>query len=169
MSSQLDDYKKIISFYGAKNQKNKAIEEIGELIIALNDWSNVDEETADVLNMLNQLQIIYEIRDSEVDPVGKVVDHDREEEVKELLYLQRRIAQDFMGNYNRDKMVRSIAAVKRHIKNYIGLYQINIEELQIIMDTKNDRTLEKIEASKKNIEELEVAKSSSESWKGTDL
>ena len=61
-------YEKIIEFYGVKHQKEKAIEELKELICEIEadaegDYSEKQmvTEIADVLNMCDQLMIIYNI------------------------------------------------------------------------------------------------------------
>lgn len=58
---ELEIYKKIIDFYGKAHQKNKAMEELAELIaaIAREDVDNIAEEMGDVKNIINQLEIIY--------------------------------------------------------------------------------------------------------------
>lgn len=60
------DLMKIISYYGDKKQKLKAVEELSELSVALmhdvNKGGNNDhvfEELADVWVMMNHLMIIY--------------------------------------------------------------------------------------------------------------
>lgn len=57
-------YQKTIDFYGVPSQVDKAIEECGELIVALQRYkqarpTNVPEEIADVKIMCNQLSIIF--------------------------------------------------------------------------------------------------------------
>lgn len=49
-----------VEYYGATAQMLKAIEECGELIVALakEDWGNIPEEIADVRIMLDQIEII---------------------------------------------------------------------------------------------------------------
>lgn len=51
----------IIDVYGAKHQKQKAIEELNELIEAIKseDVENIAEEVADVSIMLTQLSMMY--------------------------------------------------------------------------------------------------------------
>lgn len=63
-----DTYKKVIEHYGADAQKVKAIEEMGELTAELardlngqGDIGAIIEETADVMNMMEQICIIYDI------------------------------------------------------------------------------------------------------------
>lgn len=53
----------IIDVYGAKHQKQKAIEELNELIDAIKseDVENIAEEVADVSIMLTQLSMIYDL------------------------------------------------------------------------------------------------------------
>lgn len=56
--------KKAIDHYGAAEQRDKAIEEMGELIRALarmNDKANIAEEIADVRIMLDQMEMIFGI------------------------------------------------------------------------------------------------------------
>lgn len=61
----------IIKSHGVKGQKVKAVEELSELQIAilndvnkgLNCRNNIIEEIADVMVMIEQLKIIYEIPD----------------------------------------------------------------------------------------------------------
>lgn len=60
------DLIKIISYYGDKKQKIKAVEELSELSVELmhdvnkdNNSEHVFEELADVFVMINQLMIIY--------------------------------------------------------------------------------------------------------------
>lgn len=51
-----------ITHFGPEAQKNKAIEELSELIRALarnDDQGNINEEMADVRIMLDQLEIIF--------------------------------------------------------------------------------------------------------------
>ena len=64
------DLWQIIAHYGYQHQKEKAIEELGELSRALardlqyeGDRKNVAEEMADVYVVLAQLQLIYGNRD----------------------------------------------------------------------------------------------------------
>ena len=55
-----------IKYYGTGPQRDKAIEELSELIRALarcDDSSNIAEEMADVRIMLDQLEIIFHNRD----------------------------------------------------------------------------------------------------------
>jgi len=62
-------YKKIVKHFGVEHQKNKAIEELSELIRAIsrNDRDNVIEEIADVEIVINQLKYIYKIKDGLID------------------------------------------------------------------------------------------------------
>lgn len=60
------DLWQIIAHYGYAHQKEKAIEELGELSQAIardlqghGDRANIAEEIADVLIMLSQLELIY--------------------------------------------------------------------------------------------------------------
>lgn len=56
--------KKAIEHYGPGEQRDKAIEEMGELIRALarlNDKANIAEEIADVRIMLDQMEMIFGI------------------------------------------------------------------------------------------------------------
>ena len=67
---------KAIKHYGAKNQMAQNIEELAELIVAINKYirypDNVEskqhiiEEIADVLIMIDQLKIILDIKDYEI-------------------------------------------------------------------------------------------------------
>ena len=55
-----------IKYYGTGPQRDKAIEELSELIRALarcDDSANIAEEMADVRIMLDQLEIIFHNRD----------------------------------------------------------------------------------------------------------
>ena len=63
-------YCDVIEFFGADAQKVKALEELSELQVELvrdlNGSGNIDaiiEETADVMNMMEQICIIYDIGD----------------------------------------------------------------------------------------------------------
>lgn len=63
-------YCDVIEFFGAGAQKVKALEELSELQVELvrdlNGNGNIDaiiEETADVMNMVEQICIIYDIED----------------------------------------------------------------------------------------------------------
>lgn len=65
-----DTYMKVIEHFGADAQKVKALEELSELQVELvrdlNGSGNIDaiiEETADVMNMMEQICIIYNIGD----------------------------------------------------------------------------------------------------------
>lgn len=67
--------KAAIEFYGQDHQLNKATEELGELIQAVNKWRespeserfNLLQEIADVEIMIFQLKEIAKIEDSEVE------------------------------------------------------------------------------------------------------
>ena len=61
----------IIVYYGEKHQKNKAIEELLELANAIcdNDKENVIEEIADVLIMIEQMQLIFGITNDDIQEV----------------------------------------------------------------------------------------------------
>lgn len=61
----------IISFYGAKNQKAKAIEELEELIAAIceEDKNHIAEEIADVEIMTTQLRLLYGISGFEINEI----------------------------------------------------------------------------------------------------
>lgn len=67
----IEKLKMIIKSHGVKGQKVKAVEELSELQVAilndvnkgLNCRSNIVEEIADVMVMIEQLKIIYEIPD----------------------------------------------------------------------------------------------------------
>jgi hypothetical protein len=61
----MTDLQKIIDHYGEEHQLNKVVEELNELLEALNNWRNkratgndVIDEIADVKIMMNQLEII---------------------------------------------------------------------------------------------------------------
>lgn len=58
-------FREAIAHFSPMAQKNKAIEELSELIRALSrdDRENIAEEMADVRIMMGQLEIIYENRD----------------------------------------------------------------------------------------------------------
>lgn len=65
--------KRILANYGDRNQKKKALEELGELSLAIMDEmycegsrEHIKEEIADVYVMLEQLKMIYHITDMEV-------------------------------------------------------------------------------------------------------
>lgn len=79
------DIWKIIAHYGYTHQKEKAIEELGELQQALardlqgnGDRANIAEEIADVLIMLSQLELIYglapEVNLAVRDKLGRTVE-----------------------------------------------------------------------------------------------
>ena len=67
---------KAIKHYGSQNQMKQAIEELAELIVAINKYTrypdeietkqHVTEEIADVLIMIDQLKIILDIKDYEI-------------------------------------------------------------------------------------------------------
>ena len=68
---------KAIRHYGVENQMAQSIEELAELIVAINKClrykddiearNNLVEEVADVLIMIDQLKIIMNIKDYEID------------------------------------------------------------------------------------------------------
>lgn len=76
--------KAAIEFYGQDHQLNKAAEELGELIQAVNKWRespengkfNLIQEIADVEIMIFQLKEIAKIEDSEVE-ICKLLKLDR--------------------------------------------------------------------------------------------
>lgn len=76
--------KAAIEFYGADRQLNKATEELGELIQAVNKWRespenekfNLIQEIADVEIMIFQLKEIAKIEDSDVE-ISKLLKVDR--------------------------------------------------------------------------------------------
>ena len=76
--------KAAIEFYGVDHQLNKATEEFGELIQAVNKWRespengkfNLIQEIADVEIMIFQLKEIAKIEDSEIE-ICKQVKVDR--------------------------------------------------------------------------------------------
>lgn len=67
MQSEREILTKAIEKWGPVQQIHKAIEELGELIVALSrqesrrDIDNIAEEIADVQIMLDQLKMIFEI------------------------------------------------------------------------------------------------------------
>lgn len=73
----MDILEKAIKHYGSKNQLAQSIEELAELIVAINKYTrypnnieskqHVTEEIADVLIMINQLKIIMDIKDYEIE------------------------------------------------------------------------------------------------------
>lgn len=72
---------KVINFYGKKAQCNQAMEECAELIVAINKClryphddqriNNLIEEIADVIIMICQLKVIFQIPNSEVESMIK--------------------------------------------------------------------------------------------------
>lgn len=54
----MSEIKRIAEHYGWMHQRNKAIEELGELIVAIarNDRENIIEEIADVMVMIMQIE-----------------------------------------------------------------------------------------------------------------
>ena len=58
----MKDLRKISGYYGLEHQKRKAIEELGELIVAIarDDDENIIEEIADVMVMMMQLEILLD-------------------------------------------------------------------------------------------------------------
>ena len=72
----MDILEKAIKHYGAENQMAQSIEELAELIVAINKYTrypdeieskhHVIEEIADVLIMIDQLKIILDIKDYEI-------------------------------------------------------------------------------------------------------
>jgi NTP pyrophosphatase (non-canonical NTP hydrolase) len=69
-------YKRVIEHYGKRNQLEKSVEELGELIdevgkvgTRLYSRDNLLMELADVQNMINQLKIIFNFTDEEVEKV----------------------------------------------------------------------------------------------------
>jgi hypothetical protein len=62
-----------IEHYGMEHQILKAFEELGELIVGLRnrDIPNITEEIADVRNMLDQLEMMFEIDTDEVEKIRK--------------------------------------------------------------------------------------------------
>ena len=73
----MDILKKAIRHYGVENQMAQSIEELAELIVAINKClrykddiearNNLVEEIADVLIMIDQLKIIVNIKDYEIE------------------------------------------------------------------------------------------------------
>lgn len=76
--------KAAIEFYGQDHQLNKATEELGELIQAVNKWRespenekfNLIQEIADVEIMIFQLKEIAKIEDSDIE-ISKLLKVDR--------------------------------------------------------------------------------------------
>lgn len=75
MNDKESIYRAAISVWGKDAQENQAIEEMAELIQAINKMrrqpspdhlDNVDEEIADVEIMLDQLKLIYGITDQKI-------------------------------------------------------------------------------------------------------
>ena len=94
-------YCDVIEYFGEGAQKVKALEELSELQVELvrdlNGNGNIDaiiEETADVLNMVEQICIIYDICDL-VEKM-KVIKMDR---VMEKIKSKKTILQDFKEKY----------------------------------------------------------------------
>lgn len=78
-ASRVDLYKQAIAKYGTERQTNKAIEELAELTAAIQKHregrvplSAVVEEMADVLIMVEQLTLIYDLSPNAVDFVKRV-------------------------------------------------------------------------------------------------
>ena len=73
----MDILEKAIRHYGVENQMAQSIEELAELIVAINKClrykddiearNNLVEEVADVLIMIDQLKIIMNIKDYEIE------------------------------------------------------------------------------------------------------
>ena len=73
----MDILEKAIKHYGAKNQMAQTIEELAELIVAINKClrykddiearNNLVEEVEDALIMIDQLKIIMDIKDYELE------------------------------------------------------------------------------------------------------
>lgn len=72
---------KVIDFYGKKAQCNQAMEECAELIVAINKClryphdvqsiNNLVEEMADVIIMICQLKVIFQIHNDEFESMLK--------------------------------------------------------------------------------------------------
>ena len=72
----METYKRAIEHYGPQNQMKQSIEELAELIVAINKYTrypdvietkqHVAEEIADVLIMIDQLKIILDIKEYEI-------------------------------------------------------------------------------------------------------
>ncbi len=72
----METLKRAIEHYGPQNQINQSIEELAELVVAINKYlrypddieakQHVTEEIADVLIMIDQLKIILDIQDYEI-------------------------------------------------------------------------------------------------------
>ena len=75
------EMEKVINFYGKKAQCYQAMEECAELIVAINKClryphddqriNNLIEEIADVIIMICQLKVIFQIPNSEVESMIK--------------------------------------------------------------------------------------------------
>lgn len=68
-----NNIKKIINHFGERSQKNKAIEELKELIEAIHcdQKSMVMEEIADVIVMISQLVLIYKLDENKIERVAQ--------------------------------------------------------------------------------------------------
>lgn len=66
----------IARYYGLEHQIRKAIEELGELVVALarDDRDNIVEEIADVMVMLMQLEILLDCDEEVFDIIEKKVE-----------------------------------------------------------------------------------------------
>lgn len=63
--------RKILNYFGKTSQKQKTVEELAELIVAIqkNDLENIKEEISDVEIMLEQLKEIYGILENDIDRI----------------------------------------------------------------------------------------------------
>lgn len=74
----MNDYNRIVDYYGAENQITKTFEELGELITSIAQYFSKNassfhilEEMADVYIMLEQLKIIFNFDDRQVERMIK--------------------------------------------------------------------------------------------------
>lgn len=72
----MNGIKTIARYYGVQHQTRKAIEELGELIVALarDDRDNIVEEIADVMVMLMQLEILLDCDEEVFDIIDEKVE-----------------------------------------------------------------------------------------------
>jgi NTP pyrophosphatase (non-canonical NTP hydrolase) len=86
----LDIYQLAIEKFGADSQLNQATEELAELVVAINKFrrspglktrEDIIEEIVDVTIMLEQLKVLFGIRDEELD----IVLHQKLTRLKERL------------------------------------------------------------------------------------
>lgn len=67
------DFKEITKYFGISNQIVKLNEEVAELIVecAKNNYFGIQEELADVIVLLKQIQFYFEVSDEEIESVMK--------------------------------------------------------------------------------------------------